>query len=71
MALPDTLPPALREVEAQIGFQRRLWRAERIGWGCMALLVLAALAGLTGGGGPLSRATGAAPEGSLALGDPG
>ncbi len=36
-------------------FQERYWRIERIGWVCMALLLIAALAGLTGAGGPLSR----------------
>jgi hypothetical protein len=67
MPLPDSMPPALREVEGQLGFQQRLWRMERIGWVAMALLVTAALAGLTGAGGPLSRGRAAAPDGSLAL----
>lgn len=37
-------------------FQRREWRAQRAGWAVLALLVGGALAGLTGGSGPLARA---------------
>lgn len=36
-------------------FQERWWRLERIAWVLMGLLVIAALCGLTGAGGPLSR----------------
>lgn len=35
--------------------QERLWTVERCAWLVFGLLVLAALAGLTGGGGPLSH----------------
>lgn len=37
--------------------QERYWSFQRWAWIAMALLTLAALAGLTGGGGPLSKAT--------------
>ena len=44
------------EVHEDIAFQRRDWLAQRVGWGAIGLLLLAALAGLTGSG-PLSRVT--------------
>ena len=44
------------QVGQDLEFQRREWVVERIGWGLMALLVIAALFGLLGGG-PLSQAT--------------
>ena len=48
------------EIEQHLDLQERLWRFQRIGWGIMALLVLAALSGLTGSG-PLSRAWAGSP----------
>jgi hypothetical protein len=44
------------EVHENITFQRRDWLAQRIGWGVICLILLAALAGLTGSG-PLSSVT--------------
>ena len=44
------------EIAQDLDFQRREWRAQRIGWVVMALLILAALLGLTGSG-LLARAT--------------
>lgn len=38
-------------------WQERFWTVQRIGWLLMALLVIAALAGATGKGGPLSSTT--------------
>lgn len=38
-------------------FQRRLWVAQRVGWGVVSLLLLLAAAGGAGGSGPLSRRT--------------
>lgn len=46
-------------------FQERYWTAERWAWAGFALLVAAALAGLTGGGGPLSRAEARLAAGTL------
>lgn len=43
------------EVAEDPAFERRSWRVERAGWALMALVVLAGLAGLFGGG-PLSLA---------------
>jgi hypothetical protein len=56
-------PPEIARIEQGIGFQRRVWRAERIGWALMLAAVVAALGGLFGGGGPLAR--GQAREGGL------
>ncbi len=44
------------EVGQDLDFQRREWLVERVGWAAMALLILAGLLGLLGGG-PLARAT--------------
>ncbi|MFC7376965.1 hypothetical protein [Brevundimonas sp. GCM10030266] len=44
-------------------FQERFWRVQRVAWVVFALFVVAALAGLTGAGGPLSRAEVRTPEG--------
>jgi hypothetical protein len=49
-------------IEEDLPFQRKQWRVERIGWAVMILLILAALAGAFGGGGPLSSATSATPD---------
>lgn len=52
------------EIECDMRLQRREWLIERIGWGLMALFLLFGLLGLLGAGGPLSRATLEAPDGS-------
>lgn len=46
-------------------FQRRFWRIQRIAWAAFALLIVAALLGLTGGGGPLSRSVVRTPDGLI------
>jgi hypothetical protein len=38
------------EIAQDLDFQRREWRVQRIGWVAMALIILAALLGLTGTG---------------------
>ena len=55
------------EVEQDLGLQRHMWRVQRAGWVVMALLVLAAAAGLTGSG-PLSQASAGMRGGPLWLG---
>lgn len=52
-------------IDEDLQFQRKQWRAERIGWAVMTLLIVAALAGAFGGGGPLSSATSATPDGRV------
>lgn len=54
------------DIDENIAFQRREWRAQRIGWWLLALFVAAGLAGLFGGG-PLSSASTAAPGGALRI----
>jgi hypothetical protein len=49
-------PPEIRRIEEQMGFQRRFWAVERIGWLAMAGLIVAALLGLSGAGGPIASA---------------
>lgn len=42
------------EINQDLDVQRKIWTVQRIGWGGMALIILAALAGLFGSG-PLAR----------------
>ncbi len=44
------------EIDQDLDFQRRTWRAQRAGWTVMVILALAALLGLLGPG-PLSNST--------------
>lgn len=53
------------DIELDRPLQERIWVAKRVGWMLFALIILLALAGLTGKGGPLSRATEAGPQGSV------
>jgi hypothetical protein len=66
---PDTigLPPEMRRMEAMLGFQRRSWRVERLGWLAMLGLVLAGLLGAFGGSGWLAGATATTPDGALRI----
>lgn len=50
---PQTDPP----LEDHRAFHFGFWRVQRIAWIAFALILVAALAGLTGAGGPLSRAS--------------
>lgn len=52
-------------VEEDLPFQRKQWRVERAGWVVMTALIIGAVAGLFGGGGPLSSATASAPDGRV------
>lgn len=52
------------QINQDMPHQRREWRAQRIGWLAMALLLVAALAGLLGPG-PLSSSVASAPDGAL------
>ena len=44
------------QIDADLNFQRRIWTAQRIGWFVVAIVMMAALLGLFGGG-PISRAS--------------
>src|SRR5688572_13697292 len=45
------------EIDEDLEFQQKEWRAQRIGFALLISFVLAALLGVTGMGGPLSHAT--------------
>lgn len=57
----DIRTPTIREDGLQLDehrpFQERFWVVERISWIAFGLLLVAAMLGLTGSGGPLSRST--------------
>lgn len=53
---PPTSEPSLK-LEDHRAFQFGFWRLQRIAWIGFAFILVAALAGLTGAGGPLSRAS--------------
>jgi hypothetical protein len=55
------------EIVQDLNYQRREWRAQRIAWLIMAMIISAALLGLTGGGGPLNSASVSASDGLLQL----
>ena len=44
------------QIDEDLSFQRKEWVAQRIGIGVLALLLIAAVLGFTGSGGPFSRA---------------
>jgi hypothetical protein len=59
-------PPRTLDVEEDMAFQRRNWRAERIGWAAMTAILVAAALGLFASG-PLSSATTQDPAGSVVV----
>ena len=54
------------ELAEHIAFQQKEWVVQRIGWGVMLLLVIAAAAGMLGSG-PISRTSSSDPEGLLSV----
>jgi len=60
--MPQSPPPDGAEIHQDLPFQQRLWKFQRIAWGVMAAIAVAALLGLFGTG-PLDEAT-AGREGS-------
>ena len=55
MAKAETNARRLQVTEDR-SWQEKFWTAQRVGWVLMAILILAAIAGLTGMGGPLASA---------------
>lgn len=55
MAKAETGAPGLQVTEDR-SWQEKFWTSQRVGWVLMALLILAAITGLTGMGGPLASA---------------
>lgn len=54
------------ELGQDLPFQRRSWLVQRVGWGIVLLLLLAAAAGLLGSG-PLSEETARSADGALGV----
>jgi hypothetical protein len=52
-------------LDEDLPFQRKQWRAERIGWLVLGALIAYALAGGLGGGGPLSTAEAVSTDGAV------
>lgn len=59
-------PPRTIELDEDMAFQRGAWRVERVGWGLMALILLAASLGLFGSG-PLSETLVLIPQSSARI----
>jgi len=55
MAKAETGARGLQVTEDR-SWQEKFWAAQRVGWALMAMFILAAVAGLTGMGGPLASA---------------
>lgn len=55
MAKAETSARGLQVTEDR-SWQEKFWTAQRVGWVLMAVFILAAIAGLTGMGGPLASA---------------
>jgi hypothetical protein len=53
------------EIEEDLEFQRKEWRAQRVGMVVFVMFVMLALLGLTGMGGPFSRGETGDPAGSV------
>ncbi|HEX6203298.1 MAG TPA: hypothetical protein VF100_09865 [Thermoanaerobaculia bacterium] len=53
------------EIEQDLEHQRRAWRWRRVGWTAIGLVLLAAVAGVFGPPGPLSRTTAGEPGSAL------
>ena len=53
------------DVNDDRAFQERYWTFQRFAWAVMALILVAALAGATGSGGPLAHAEASGPGGSI------
>jgi hypothetical protein len=49
------------EIDQDLGFQQRMWVLQRLGWGVMVCIILAALVGLLGSG-PLASRTLDSPQ---------
>ena len=53
------------ELQQDARFQRLEWKVQRVGWSLWLLIIIAGLAGLLGGSGPLSDVRVLADDGSL------
>lgn len=55
------------ELQQDETFQRLEWKVQRVGWSLWLVIIIAALAGLLGGSGPLSQVSMLAGDGSLTI----
>ena len=53
------------EIAQDMDYQRRAWMVQRVSWGIIALVTLAALLGLLGGAGPFNQASAGEQDGPL------
>lgn len=53
------------ELDEDRPFQERFWNAQRVAWFILILIVIAALTGFSGQGGPFARATVSGPTGTI------
>jgi hypothetical protein len=53
------------EIDEDLDFQRREWRAQRVGWALLSVFLIGATLGVFGGGGPLSSTKARADDGRL------
>jgi len=58
-------PPDQLDVNEDRAFQEKWWTAERLAWGVFVLIIVLALAGLTGSGGWLADATASGTAGDV------
>jgi hypothetical protein len=58
---------SILEIEEDLGFQRREWFWQRVGFGVLTLFVLAAFLGMTGAGGALSEREISDPSGRIRI----
>lgn len=65
MAALQHEPNANFDVSEDRRWQEIFWTVQRIGWALMGLFILGAMLGLTGSGGPLSKATAKTPNGAV------
>jgi hypothetical protein len=64
--LPASKPDSELQIDADLAYQRRTWRMQRIGWFVFVLLVVAGLTGIFGSG-PLSRTVAGGPTEGLSI----
>lgn len=53
------------DVAEDRSWQERFWTVQRVGWVLMAMFIIAAVAGITGKGGPVASATARTPAGEI------
>lgn len=65
MSAPKQRPEL--QISEDMAFQRRTWLVERVGWIVLGAVLIAALLGFFGGGGPAASTETASEDGSLSM----